>query len=192
MFVCFPENLLSNMYLCPSCLAHIFDVDLMFHMNYASYLTHAELARWEYSAFNGTLASSFRDRSFFIVTASMIRFRREVPPLKRFDIETRLLGIDDKNLWVYQTFHNNNGNERGKVLAQVLTQAAIAKGGKVINPRSWVEQNFPAAKDELDDLSIGYSKDGVDSIFDEKVMQFTHLEQVLRQSAASYDEKVVK
>ena len=160
-------------------------------MNNASYLTHAELARWEYSAFNGSLASSFRDKSFFIVTASMIRFRREVPPLKRFDIETRLEGIDERNLWLNQTFHNNNGNERGKVLAQVFIQAVIAKGGKVMDPRLWVEQNFPAAKNELDDLSIVHSKDDTDSIFDEKFTQFTNLEQVLRKSAASYDEKVV-
>lgn len=38
--------------------AGLFDVDLMFHMNNASYLTHAELARWEWTAFGGTLIES--------------------------------------------------------------------------------------------------------------------------------------
>ena len=80
----------------------------MFYMNNVSYLTHAELARWEWSSFGGILDANLRSRSYFIVTASMIRFRREIPPLRWFDIETRIGGVDERNLWVYQTFHNSN------------------------------------------------------------------------------------
>lgn len=168
--------------------AGLFDVDLMFHMNNASYLTHAELARWEWTAFGGTLAESIRLKSPFIVSASFIRFRREVPPFKKFDIETRLVGIDDRNMWVYQTFHNNKGSERDKVLAQVFTQGVVTSNGKVINPRSFLEKAMVDAKDALDDLHAT-SKD-IESIFDEKAERFTHLEEVMRRSANLYDEKI--
>ncbi|KAL7529073.1 hypothetical protein ACHAXR_002783 [Thalassiosira sp. AJA248-18] len=171
--------------------AGLFDVDLMFHMNNASYLTHAELARWEWSAFGGVLTECLRTKSWFIVTASMIRFRREIAPMKKFEIETRLGGLDDRNLWVYQTFHHSkNSNERGKVLAQVLTQAVIVRDKQVINPRSWIEDTVPAAKDNLDSLTT--SSGEVESLFDEKSTRFMHLEDSLRRSAAIHDDQVKK
>jgi acyl-CoA thioesterase FadM len=178
--------------------AGLFDVDLMLHMNNASYLTHAELARWEWTAFNGTLEANLRSKSFFIVAASMIRFRREIQPLRKFDIETRLGGIDERNIWCYQTFHYSNeqssekesgSNQRGKILAQVLTQGVITNKGKVINPRGWLEEHFPASKESIDELSILSEEDG--SIFDSKAARFKHLEEALRKSAALYDDKTV-
>ncbi|KAL7548040.1 hypothetical protein ACHAWF_011327 [Thalassiosira exigua] len=168
--------------------AGLFDVDLMLHMNNASYLTHAELARWEWTAFTGMLGAALRTKTFFIVTASMVRFRREVAPLTKFQIETRVTGIDDRNLWVYQTFHNSNDGERGKVLAQVFTQAVMAKDKKVLDPRSWILENNPASKDALDDLVASSNE----AIYDEKSSRFTHLEDALRDAAALRDQDVEK
>ena len=166
--------------------AGLFDVDVMMHMNNASYLTHAELARWEWSAFGGVLAGTARDKAAFIVTAATVRFRREIAPFKKFDIETRLCGIDDRNCWVYQTFHNHgNGHERGKILAQVFTQAVITQKGKVINPRSYL-QGILHAEDAF------YDMNAAESIFDEKSERFSHLEEVLRRSAAIHDERIAK
>ena len=187
--------------------AGMFDVDLMGHMNNAAYLQHAELARWEWSAFGGSLAQAFKTRSFFIVTASMIRYRREIVPLKRFDIETRLIGLDDRNLWVYQTFHHHidgdnklvtdNSNEaqtdsitRGKILAQILTQAVIVKTGEgVVNPGSWLENNSMYSRSVLDGI-IHQKSEGVESIFDEKTKRFVNLEDVMKKSASNHDAKI--
>lgn len=184
--------------------AGIFDVDLMGHMNNAAYLQHAELARWEWSAFGGSLAHAINTKSFFIVTASIIRYRREIVPLKRFDIETRLVGLDDRNLWVYQTFHHHinsnkdknqeelDGPTRGKILAQILTQAVIAKTGKgVINPRTWLEENSMYSSSALDGI-MNQNGEDMETEFDEKAKRFTHLEEILKRSAAGYDEKVPK
>lgn len=170
--------------------AGLFDVDLMFHMNNASYLTHAELARWEWTAFGGTLAANLKTKSYFIVTASMIRWRREIAPFQKFEIETRLGAVDDRNLWIYQTFHHSKDEERGKVMAQVFTQGVVTKGRKVINPRAWIEENVPAAKDAIDDLSS--TSDEITSLFDEKSSRFIHLEDALRRTAALHDDKVAK
>ena len=166
--------------------AGMFDVDIMMHMNNASYLSHAELARWEWTAFGGLLAGSVRDKAAFIVTAATVRYRREIAPFQKFDIETRFCGVDDRNCWVYQTFHNHiNDRERGKILAQILLQAVIVKEGKVINPRCHLKSIMPTDCDF-------YEMHAVDTIFDEKLDRFTHLEAVLRRSAAIYDEKVAK
>jgi acyl-CoA thioesterase FadM len=173
--------------------AGLFDVDVMLHMNNASYLTHAELARWEWTAFGGTLDANIRSKSYFIVTASMIRFRREIKPLERFDIETRLGGIDERNVWCYQTFHCpgevTGSKERGKILAQVLTQGVITNKGKIVNPREWLEMHFPTNKQSIDELSVISEEKG--STFDMKASRFKHLEEALKKSAAMYDEKVV-
>lgn len=99
-------------------------------------------------------------------------------------------GLDDRNLWVYQTFHHSkNSNERGKVLAQVFTQAVIVRDKEVINPRSWIEDTVPVAKDDLDDLTTSGE---VESLFDEKSTRFMHLEDSLRRSAAIHDDQVTK
>ena len=183
--------------------AGIFDVDIMGHMNNAAYLQHAEYARWEWSAFGGSLARAFQTNSFFIVTASITRYRREIAPLKRFDIETRLVGLDDRNLWVYQTFHYPIGDKqqaddpsyqgRGKILAQILTKGAFAKPGKgVINPRTWLEENSVYSSNALDEVMNQTGETVKSTLFDEKAKRFVHLEDVLKRSAASYDDKVPK
>ncbi|KAK1740815.1 hypothetical protein QTG54_008910 [Skeletonema marinoi] len=73
--------------------AGIFDVDLMGHMNNASYLNHAELARWEWSAFGGSLAQAFKTRSFFIVTASMIGPLIGIPIIRSLYLKPRAASI---------------------------------------------------------------------------------------------------
>ncbi|KAL7462404.1 hypothetical protein ACHAXS_002780 [Conticribra weissflogii] len=184
--------------------AGAFDVDLMMHMNNASYLTHAELARWEWTSFGGTLAANIKSKSYFIVSASMIRFRKEVKPLAKFQIETRLGSIDERNVWVYQTFHypenelnsnenatTTNGSGRGKVLAQVLTQGVITNKGKVINPRTWLEDHFPTTNEIIDDLLTSSPTPGDEKdLFDDKATRFLHLEDAMRKSAANQDSKV--
>ena len=129
----------------------------------------------------------------------MIRFRREIQPMKKFDIETRLGGIDERNIWCYQTFHysNNKASEdesgsspRGKILAQVLTQGVITNKGKVVNPREWLSTHFPTSKESIDELSVLPSEDG-SSVFDTKAARFKHLEEALKHSAALYDEETV-
>ena len=187
--------------------AGIFDVDLNGHMNNAAYLQHAEFARWEWGAYEGFLARGFETKTFFILSASMIRFRREIPPMKRFDIESRFVGLDDRNMWVYQTFHHHdddgsshklkqleaNSSRRGKILAQILTRAVFAQPARgVVNPHSWLEENSMYSKEVLDGLANQNKDDEMKAMFDEKAKRFETLEEIFKNTAASYDEKVPK
>jgi len=83
---------------------------------------------------------------------------------------------------------------RGKILAQILTQAVIAKTGEgVVNPRAWLEDNSMYSKNVLDKITNqNGGENSMESMFDEKAKRFLHLEDVLKRSAASYDEKVPK
>eukprot|EP00985_Skeletonema_marinoi_P024279 scaffold16783_cov73-Skeletonema_marinoi.AAC.2 len=66
----------------------------------------------------------------------------------------------------------------------------MAKPGKgVINPRAWLEDNSMYSSSVLDGIM---NEKGENSIFDEKAKRFTHLEDILKRSAASYDDKVPK
>jgi len=81
--------------------AGLFDVDSYGHMNNASYLTHAELARWELSASNGLMKNMYKSETHFMVAASAIRYRRELRPIfRKFNVETYIGALDDRNIWM--------------------------------------------------------------------------------------------
>ena len=79
----------------------IFDVDIFGHMNNASYLSHAEYARWDCTAYNGLMETMLSTRTMFIVASSSIKYRREIKPIfKKFDIHTYIAGLDPRNIWM--------------------------------------------------------------------------------------------
>lgn len=103
----------------------LFDFDSLGHMNNAAYLTHAELARWEMSALNGSLVKCVREKYLFIANGCTVRYRKEIGPFKRFDIETYVGSFDKRNIWMYQTFRQPG--DGGRILAQFLLQVVVVK-----------------------------------------------------------------
>jgi len=69
-------------------------LDSNLHMNYASYLEVMELARWNWSIQNRVLRHWFRDRLAPVVIHVDIRYRRELRPLQRFVVDTRLVTLE--------------------------------------------------------------------------------------------------
>lgn len=116
--------------------AGLFDVDYLGHLNNAAYLNHAELARWEMTAYNGLLNVMMRNNIAFLVAGTSIRYRREIRPLFReFSIDTSVAGIDaDKNIWVIHDFrYPIEGNNR--IRAQMVVRAVVKQGrGEVLDP----------------------------------------------------------
>jgi hypothetical protein len=81
--------------------AGLFDVDSFGHVNNAAYLTHAELARWEHSASNGLLNQMYNHGVGFYAVSTAVRYRRQIRPVfRKFQVDTTIAGIDDRNLWV--------------------------------------------------------------------------------------------
>ena len=97
--------------------AGLWDIDVYGHMNNASYLTHAELARWEMSVASGMLQHAARQRLAFIMAGTAVRYRREVRPLQPFEVHSSFAALDGESIFLRHNFVPAGG---GPLLAQVL------------------------------------------------------------------------
>jgi acyl-CoA thioesterase FadM len=67
------------------------DLDLSMHMNNGRYLTLMDLGRIDLMLGMGLAGVAFKSRWTPILSASKVRFRRELKPFKAFRLETRIL-----------------------------------------------------------------------------------------------------
>lgn len=167
--------------------AGLFDVDYLGHLNNAAYLSHAELARWEMTSHNGLLAAMMKNNIAFLVAGSAVRYRREIRPVFcRFQIDTTVAGLDDKNnIWIMQNFrYPTKGQDR--VLAQVLIRGMAVQGRSVINPRHLFVDLCKMDEAVVDKLIMpNVSDESIESLLE----KYADLEDQFREVAALDDEK---
>ena len=72
------------------------DLDFNLHVNNGRYLALADIGRIDWFLRSGVLATARRHKAFPVVADSLAKFRRELTPFQRFDIQTRLVGWDHK------------------------------------------------------------------------------------------------
>lgn len=104
------------------------DLDVFRHMNNGIYLTIMDLARFDLMLRSG-FWRKVRARGWYpVVVAETIQFRRSLNLFQRFEIETRVLGWDDKAVLLEQQFRAG-----GDVVAHALVRARFLKrtGGTV-------------------------------------------------------------
>ncbi|XP_066479275.1 protein THEM6-like [Tiliqua scincoides] len=80
------------------------DLDFMGHMNNARYLREADIARCHFFFRYGILEELSSLGGYLVMTASCSRFRHELNVFEGFDIQTRLLGWDDRTIYLEQHF----------------------------------------------------------------------------------------
>jgi acyl-CoA thioesterase FadM len=80
------------------------DCDLNLHMTNARYATHLDAGRMILTHQLGLSRKVFRDRWFPVVGALSLRFRRELPPLGRYRLITRVVSWDERWFYVEQVF----------------------------------------------------------------------------------------
>jgi len=112
--------------------AGLLDLDGYLHMNNAAYLTHAELARWNWFAYSGLLGFVARRKLLFLVTNSAITYRAPIGPWKPFDVTTEICGWDERSI----TLRHNFVVKSGRRAAQNLVSARIMDGatGELLAP----------------------------------------------------------
>lgn len=91
------------------------DLDFNGHVNNGRFLTLADVGRMDFVLRSGAAKAAFRLRALPIVGDSLAKFRRDLKLFERFDIQTRLLGWDDK--W---TFMEHRFLRHGRVLGVVV------------------------------------------------------------------------
>lgn len=104
------------------------DLDQLGHMNNGRYLTILDLGRMDLMLTSG-LWSKCKELGWYpVVAAQTISYRKSLHPAERFDVVTKLLGIEDR--WVFMEQSFCIGDE---VHAQAIVKARFLKrsGGGV-------------------------------------------------------------
>ncbi|TCN87083.1 thioesterase family protein [Shewanella fodinae] len=116
------------------------DCDINMHLTNARYPALMDLARTFMLAEMGLLKPFLQRKWLPIVNASEFTFIRDIKPLRKFHVETRILGWDEKYFYIEQRFVSDRGlhaiaNVRGlfvckgrKIATTELLQAAQYQG----------------------------------------------------------------
>ena len=111
------------------------DLDLLWHVNNGVYLSMMDLGRVDLMLRSG-LAAKIRAQGWYpVVVAETIQFRRSLTLFQRFEIETRVLGWDDKAIVIEQQFIR-----RGESIAHALVRGRfLSTQGGGVAPRQLAE-----------------------------------------------------
>lgn len=102
------------------------DLDVLRHMNNGVYLSILDIARLDLLHRSG-LWAELKSRGWYpVVVAETISFRRSLELWQRFEVETRMLGFDERALYVEQRFVVESGGQR-QVYARAHIRARLLK-----------------------------------------------------------------
>jgi acyl-CoA thioesterase FadM len=117
------------------------DLDINRHMNNGVYFSIMDVARFDMLVRNGVWAIMRAKGWYPVVASETITFRKSLSLWQRFTIESRILGFDDKSVYVEQRFvrpSTGSGGERGvpEIYAQGFIRGRFLRnsGGTVPVP----------------------------------------------------------
>ncbi|HEV7183801.1 MAG TPA: acyl-CoA thioesterase [Leifsonia sp.] len=119
------------------------DLDILKHMNNGVYLSIADIGRFDLLMRNGVWAI-FKKRGWYPVVASeTISFRKSLELWQPFVVESRILGFDDKAVYVEQRFTVN-----GEIYTQAFIRARFLKrSGGIVTMTALLDAVGPAPTD---------------------------------------------
>lgn len=104
------------------------DLDVLMHVNNGVYLSMLDVARVDWMLRSG-MAGPIRQRGYYpVVAAETIRFRRSLQLFQAFEVETKLLGWDERAFIVQHRFLRGED-----LVAEAIVRARFLqkKGGTV-------------------------------------------------------------
>lgn len=103
---------------------HVGDLDLYRHVNNGVYLQYMDVARSNYLADLGAFPLLAQRGWYSVVAASTVKYRRSLTLGQRFTVTTRVLGWDDRVVYLEQTFTRRDEHvARGWVAGRFLSRA---------------------------------------------------------------------
>lgn len=78
------------------------DLDYMLHMNNAKYLQAFEIGRAAFGLKNKLWAKARKQNAHFLISAQVVRYRRPVSLFQAFEIHTKLVYWQDKEIYIQQ------------------------------------------------------------------------------------------
>lgn len=103
------------------------DIDTYAEMNNGRHLTLMDLGRYDLAARTGLMKAVKRKRWGFVIAGASVRYRRKLPPFRRFILRSRMVGHDER--WFY---FKQETILKGKVASQALIRAGVISGSGVV------------------------------------------------------------
>lgn len=113
----------------------LFDIDFNMHINNAKYLNYMERARWDLFVQQDKWDAVIKAKLNFIVASVEIGYIREINLFKKFEIESRYLGWDEKYFYLEQRFIAD-----GKVYSYALIKAVFLQKKKLATPEKVIHE----------------------------------------------------
>lgn len=104
------------------------DLDLLWHVNNGVYFSYMDFGRWDAIFRNGVYDLSMKNGWYSVVAGETIKFKKSLQLWDKFEIETQILGNDDKYFFIRQKFL-----KKGDLMATGLVKVRFLKraGGTV-------------------------------------------------------------
>jgi len=104
------------------------DLDVLFHVNNGVYLSMLDVARVDLMLRSGLASKLWRNGIYPVVAAETIRFRRSLQLFQVFEVETAVIGWDDKAFVIQHRFLR-----REELVAEAIVRARFLRrsGGTV-------------------------------------------------------------
>jgi acyl-CoA thioesterase FadM len=105
------------------------DLDVLWHVNNGVYLTMLDAARVDLMLRSGAAKLLWRNGLYPVVAAQTIRFRRSLKLFQVFEVETKVIGWDEKALIIQHHFLR-----RGEIVAEAIVRSRFLRrrrGGTV-------------------------------------------------------------
>jgi YbgC/YbaW family acyl-CoA thioester hydrolase len=119
------------------------DLDTLLHVNNGRYLTLMDLGRYDLLYRSGFWQESARRGWYAVVAAQTITYKRSLTVGQRFTLLTKVLGVDERSVYMQQTFVR-----RGAVVARAVVQARfLRREGGSVAPTEVIEATGGAPRD---------------------------------------------
>lgn len=111
-----------------------FDLDINRHVTNGRYFSMADIARMDYLFRSGAYKVALEHKALPIVGDNWGKFRKELKLFQKFEIHTRMLGWDEKWIFVQHDFKRHN-----RVLGSVIMRGVFRAGRTILKPSAFVE-----------------------------------------------------
>ncbi len=123
------------------------DLDILRHMNNGRYLSLFDLGRWDLLIRTGVFDAMQKRGWYAVVAAETVTFRKPLRLWQRFDVESRMIGHDDKSI-----FLEHRAVVRGEICARVIVASRMLRrtGGVVRHEELFAALGRPEGVPEID------------------------------------------
>lgn len=131
------------------------DLDILRHMNNGRYLSLFDLGRWDLLIRTGLFDEMKRRGWYAVVSSETVTFRKSLQPWQRFDVESRLMGHDDRAVYL-----EHRAVVDGEVYARAIVRSRMLRrtGGIVTHEELFAAVGKPEGLPDVEDWIHDWAK----------------------------------